>query len=224
MTNLLPIIYSETDPRNGGRPETIAADYQPSINAAFTEIFAVSGIKPIVLRAVGGARTKTQCNDLGTPWWVSDHYQDATPRRAAADVDNYLAIIAKIGADRYYGILAKHGWHNITTDGKPFPREGWHVANHDPTPQTEVASTKGTKMDYRQIREQGSPALFADTTGLVVEHGLTPAVAGIRRAGRTVKVIERRVGESSSKWAGRKAAIIADWDREAAANLAALKG
>lgn len=119
MANLAPIVNSA---------ETINADFQSSINAAFTELHNLFGFWPVVLAPNGGARTQAQCDALGTPWAVSDHYEDAQGR-AAVDIDNQSTFRARNEA-LFLNTLAKYGWSNIQVNGQPFPREPWHFAKH----------------------------------------------------------------------------------------------
>lgn len=136
MTNLAPILYSADDPRNGGVAETINADAAPSLNAAFEQIHAESGIKPIVLHPYGGGRTEAQQAHLvsigKSDTMNSDHREDFEGR-AAADIDNQHQLRAWNEA-RFLQIMADHGWHNMTTSGKPFPTEAWHFAVHGISP------------------------------------------------------------------------------------------
>lgn len=117
----------------------------------------------------------------------------------------------------------------------PDPTEAWHwndpLGTSMPIIETNTATSggdispliEGAAMDYRQIKTLGDPATFADTTGLVVQRGLSSTQAAVRRSGRNVKYIQRKVGESSKAWDARKASILAYWDAEAAANVAAVK-
>ncbi len=136
MANLAPILYSADDPRNHGLAETINADAAPSLNAAFGQVRVESGIKPIVLRDLGGARTKAQQAYLvasgQSDTMNSDHREDF-PSRAAVDIDNIDRFLAW-NATRFKQIMADHGWHNMTNTGAPFPKEDWHYAKHGITP------------------------------------------------------------------------------------------
>lgn len=121
--------------------EQIGSVYAPSANAAMRELESVSGVTVRVKAPLGGARTKAECNALGTSWTISDHWEG---RGRALDVDNRGDITSGIARRRgitfnaavtvYYQIWAKWGWHNITTDGQPFPSEPWHLANHSTQP------------------------------------------------------------------------------------------
>lgn len=121
--------------------EYIGAAYAPSANGAMRELERLSGVTVEVLAPVGGARTKKQCNDLGTPWWISDHWEG---RGRALDVNNRSKIITGLAMRQrisfaaavslYYNTWAKFGWYNRTTDWRPFPEEPWHMANHSTIP------------------------------------------------------------------------------------------
>lgn len=79
-------------------------------------------------------------------------------------------------------------------------------------------------MGYRYMRTNGNPAEFADTNGVVVREHLTADQVGLTKAGTTVKPIEKGATEKAAVWEARKAAILTDWRREAAQNVAALGG
>lgn len=138
---LAEILYSREYPINRGVPEYVGAAYQPSLNAFFAKLYRLSDVKPGVRSPVGGARTKAECNALGTSWTISDHWEG---RGRAVDVDNRAAVTLglaqKLGitfnqaVTLYYATAAEFGWHNITTDGYAFPTEPWHLANHSSTP------------------------------------------------------------------------------------------
>lgn len=121
MANLAPIINSA---------EQIGAAYAPSLNAAFRELHAIFGFWPIVRAPNGGARTKEECIALGTSWRVSDHYEE---KGRAVDIDNHRRF-----RDRneilFMATMVKHGWRNVQINGKPFPSEPWHFANHSTAP------------------------------------------------------------------------------------------
>lgn len=112
--------------------ETVAAKYAYSINAALMQLERESGIKPVVRAPLGGARTKAECNSLGTPWNVSDHYEAAV-NRAAIDLWNWSEY-ANWNRKRFTAIMNAHGWYNVQVNGRPFPTEPWHWANHSATP------------------------------------------------------------------------------------------
>lgn len=124
MANLAPIIYNT---------ESISARHAPSLNAAFKELFDLSGIRPRVLSPDGGARTKEECIALGLDWSLSDHYEDSPKGRAAFDLDNQRTF-RNWNGPLFVATLAKYGWRNIQINGQPFPSEPWHFANHDITP------------------------------------------------------------------------------------------
>src|SRR4051812_30670389 len=114
MPNLAPIINSA---------ETIAAAFQPSIDAAFVELEAAFAFWPVVLAPNGGARTAAECDALGTSHLISDHWELAVDR-AAVDIDNHRRF-RDINETLFLSILAKHGWHNMNTSGAPFTTEPW---------------------------------------------------------------------------------------------------
>lgn len=153
MATLAPIINST---------ETIAAAFQSSINAAFTELHAVFGFWPRVLSPYGGARTQAECDHEGTSWKISDHYQDAG-NRAAVDIDNQ-SDFRRINTALFVNTLAKYGWHNITTSGQPFPKEPWHFAKHGistagesvtPIDNTKTMSQEDESMTPRTVTLDG---------------------------------------------------------------------
>ncbi len=182
MVNLAPILYST---------ETINAEAAPSLNAAFAQIFKESGIKPRVLAPVGGGRTEAQqahLVDTGQSDTMNSDHREDFPDRAAADIDNQVALRAW-NNDRFERIMADHLWFNMTNDGEPFPREPWHFARHHVTtsgggttplpeskglPEMELVrnisdATKAPKYHgdvvlfdtHRMIRKMGSPAVYA---------------------------------------------------------------
>lgn len=108
--------------------ETIASGAAQSFNSASADLESYFGFPPRVLAPVGGARTKAQCNALGTPWYVSDHYEGAAGR-AAVDIDNQREF-RNINSAAFEYILGMHGWHNVTVSGVKFYREPWHFACH----------------------------------------------------------------------------------------------
>jgi len=168
--NLTPIIYSADDPRNGGVAETIREDAAPSLNAAFAQIHAESGIKPIVLRDYGGARTEAQQAHLvsigESDTMNSDHREDALPGHAAADIDNQVKLRAW-NEGRFVQIMADHGWHNMTNTGAPFPKEPWHFATHNPitTASTNVHPLLKGLPDMELVRN------ISDATAAPKYHG-----------------------------------------------------
>lgn len=107
--------------------EDIGDAYAPSLNAAFTQIFAESGIKPQVLAPVGGARTSAQEKALGGTD-ASDHV-----KKRAVDINNQREL-RNWNQARFLAIMASFGWHNVTEQGTPFPTEPWHFANQSSTP------------------------------------------------------------------------------------------
>ena len=122
MAALAPIIYNN---------ETIQARYAPSLNAAFKELRAASGITPIVTAPDGGARTAAEQQALASvaQWWLSDHYEDNSQGYAAIDLYNQRAF-RNWDEARFIQIMANRGWLNIDISGNPFPSEPWHFANH----------------------------------------------------------------------------------------------
>lgn len=115
---LAPITHSK---------ETIGAEHAESLNAAFAEIFGLCDFWPVVLTPYGGARTVAEQEKINpniSPL-LSDHV-----KRRAVDINNQRAIRNKIGSIKFEAIMAKHGWHNMQVNGKPFPLEPWHFATH----------------------------------------------------------------------------------------------
>jgi hypothetical protein len=156
MANLAPILYSNA---------TVSAPHAPSINAAFKELYDLCGIKPQVLNAAeseaagfgyisGGSRDLAQSNAAGTGA-ASDHFESNAEHHAAVDINNQRAFRNALGDAVFEGVLAKHGWHNITIDGAPFPTEPWHFANHDAVPQR--ASLDTTTFDNTEEEEMIQP-------------------------------------------------------------------
>lgn len=142
MVNLVPIINST---------ETISSDAAPSLNAAFTELHQLFGFWPVVFSPYGGARTKAECLQEGLSWEISDHYEGAIGR-AAVDIDNQRTF-RNIDQKLFIDTLEKHGWHNMTTEGKDFPREPWHFANHSIVPASSNEKPLPNNPDTQNSRE-----------------------------------------------------------------------
>lgn len=101
--------------------------YAPSLNAAFTQIYQESGIKPIVLSPLGGERTLAQEKSVGGTA-ASDHV-----KKRAVDIDNQRQL-RNWNQARFLAIMAFWGWRNVTEGGTPFTKEPWHFANQSSQP------------------------------------------------------------------------------------------
>lgn len=132
---------------------------------------------------------------------------------------------AEIGSARLDAIAAKHGWKR-TIAGEP-----WHYQyspNRDThlTKPTPAAPTKRRKLmsDFRYTKVNGNPPLYTYTDGFNVVHNASQEETKLAREGRDNGLIERAKGESAAAWKKRQAAMIALWEREADAKIAALRG
>lgn len=121
--------------------EFVGAKYAPSANAMLVELKLESGIVPLVIN-LGGDRTEAEQRHLIniglSTTMLSDHLLSRGGR--ALDINNWRAIVNRIGYARYNAICNKHGWKNQQINGAPFPQELWHRANHSAIPQGWITS------------------------------------------------------------------------------------
>ena len=110
--------------------ETIGAAYAPSLNAAFKELYRLSGIKPVVRAPYGGSRTLAEQRIISPGQTTSDHL-----KQRGVDIWNHQAIRNRIGNAKFIAVLWLFGWKNVQVNGAPFPSEPWHFANQSSTPQ-----------------------------------------------------------------------------------------
>jgi hypothetical protein len=141
-----------------GTNALIQAAHLPSLAAAFDELTAAAGFRPVVLGAPsdgipGGARTLAQSQIAGSGT-LSDHYADNARGYAAVDIDNQRAFRNRIGSAAFEAILAKHGWRNIQINGAPFPNEPWHFARHV-SEGAASPSDDGTRWDQTRLNAYG---------------------------------------------------------------------
>jgi hypothetical protein len=115
-----------------GSSEDIGDAYAPSLNAALQQLSRESGTRPVVLSPYGGLRTLAQQRAI-SPGVANPASSDHVKGRGV-DISNYAAIQRVIGLTRFKAVMAEFGWRNIQIDGKPFPSEPWHYANHSTTP------------------------------------------------------------------------------------------
>lgn len=143
---LAPILF------NG---ETIGAAYAPSLNAAFAELYELSGIKPEVRAPYGGARTADEQRQINPGQTVSDHVKER-----AVDIWNHQLIRNRIGSARFVAVLASRGWRNVQINGAPFPDEPWHFANQSSTPQGGNATVIEADL-IRKVRKRNMTTRYA---------------------------------------------------------------
>lgn len=125
---VVPIIYNNA---------TINARFSAAINGAFKELFAASGIRPVVYAGwetsdgiPGGSRTLLEAIRAGSGP-RSNHYENNP--YAAVDINNQRQF-RNWDEGRFLAILAKWGFHNVQINGAPFPSEPWHFANQSDNP------------------------------------------------------------------------------------------
>ena len=158
-----------------GTDALVRAEHFDSIAAAFDELEAAAGFRPVVLGnpsdgIPGGARTLAQSKRAGSGVF-SDHYEDNDDGDAAVDIDNWKAFWNAIGKEAFEAILAKHGWYNVQINGAPFPSEPWHFARR--IRAGVVPANDGTRWDQNRLNAYGS--------GLVVDGIRGPkTIAAIR--------------------------------------------
>ncbi len=211
---------------NGGIAEQIAAGPPAdSLNAAFLEIYQVSGIKPRVLRTDGGARTKLQCDRRGLSWTISDHWEGAWIERgrAAVDIDNQREIRNKIGDAKFESIMRNHGWENVTVTGDDFPQEPWHFA----TRKSWLAGLDIEPLTEGAIMTATVPVKYTNAAGAVEKARYRPTPAG--------GVIDRTTSDTvSDRWkreinyvgdsiTSNAKTYLADWAARIIADKAAFK-
>lgn len=128
--------------------EDIGDAYVTSINAAFAELKARSGIQPKVLSPYGGRRTLAEQKYISPA--VSNPASSDHPKGRAVDIDNQRTLRNAISSATFEGILANHGWRNIDLSGHAFPSEPWHFANHG---TGSAAAGEGT-VEFTYIKAQ----------------------------------------------------------------------
>ncbi len=159
-----PIIYSA---------ETIGDAYAPSLNAAFAQLRAASGITPVVLRPYGGDRTLAEQRAISPA--VRDPSTSDHVKGRAVDIDNHRALRNKLGG-WFELILASHGWRNIDLSGRPFPSEPWHFASRTPAaaggnPQPLPEPKDNDMIERRLLRQEGTIGVYKQ-----VNNTLTPVI------------------------------------------------
>lgn len=127
MTKLTPgsIPNSELAPTIAG--DQLLLPYAGSFNAAAKELQQAFGFAPRILSPFGGYRTAAEQRNISpaTPASVSDH-----TKGRGVDISNQRQF-RNVNEKLFLEILAKHGWKNVDSAGRPFPSEPWHFANQN---------------------------------------------------------------------------------------------
>lgn len=112
----------------------LAVAYAPSWLSAAAELEAEFGFAPQISitkgQPIGAYRTAAEQASL--PGAAGAAFSDHTKGRAV-DIGNQRSF-RNINETQFIGILAKHGWHNVNTQGDRFPSEPWHFANQSSSP------------------------------------------------------------------------------------------
>ena len=98
------------------RLANVAAAWYAKADAELRERFGFG----IEYRSTGAYRTNADTAAIPGALPDGDH-----ERGIALDIRNWGAFTA-IDRDDFVAILARNGWRNIDSTGKPFPREPWH--------------------------------------------------------------------------------------------------
>lgn len=148
----------------------LAIKYAPSWLAAVAELTEVFGFAPRITGSgtnpLGGYRTRAQQRWVspGTSPDLSDHCKGR-----AVDIDNQRTFRNR-DEENFTDILASHGWRNVNTSGRPFPKEPWHFANQSANPAgagTPILIDEGEQR-MRVIYNKDAPASDDDTRRAVV--------------------------------------------------------
>lgn len=195
-------------------------------------------------RLVAGCRAATGVTLGVTEWYrplgsISDQYITVASRTSTGGSNQWYQYgrwRRGLTPSAAYPGTSEHGWAlagDITNYARPdvwaylkahaafygfavntIAGEPWHIV-YTGSLKVRPPEQENDMLDYRLMRTQGNPALWASTNGIVVHRNLTSTTKDLEVAGRDVQTIDPKTEANEAK-------ILASWEAEAKENLSAI--